>query len=63
MDSIESIAGYSTAMSQVKLQNAVDVKVLKMAQGSQQMIGDLLTETLDSVTQDMKTQGGVDAYA
>lgn len=67
MDSIESIAAYSTAMSQAQLQNAVAVKVMKMAQGSSQMVADLLTQALDSVKQSMeassKDTGGIDTYA
>ena len=68
MDSIESIAAYSTAMSQARLQDAVSIKVLKMAQNSQQMVGDMLTQALDSVAESMKsasqgTSGGIDTIA
>jgi hypothetical protein len=65
MDSIESIAALSTIMSQVKLQNAVDVKVLKMAQGTDQIVADMLAQALDSVRQSVGAAqpGGVDTYA
>jgi flagellar hook-basal body complex protein FliE len=67
MDSIESIAAYSTAMSQAQLQNAVAIKVMKMAQGSDKMVGDMLTQALDTVRQSMEatsqTTGGIDTYA
>jgi len=68
MDSVESIAAYSTAMSQARLQDAVSIKVLKMAQNSQQMVGDMLTQALDNVAESMKsagqgTSGGIDTIA
>lgn len=53
MDSIDSIAAWSTAMSQAQVQSAVSTKVLKLAQDQQQTTADLLTATLDSVKQSM----------
>jgi hypothetical protein len=55
MDSIESIAAFSTAMSQTQVQSEVSMKVLKMAQGQDQMVADLLVDAMDSVQQSMES--------
>lgn len=54
MDSVSSIASYSTALSQAQLQSAVSIKVLKMAQGTDQVVASLLVQALDSVEQSME---------
>lgn len=51
--SIDSIASMSTAMSQAQLQSAVSVKVLKMAQGQDQVAADLLNSALQDVQESM----------
>lgn len=51
--SIDSIASMSTAMSQAQLQSAVSVKVLKMAQGQEQVAADLLNSALQDVQESM----------
>ncbi len=50
---IDAIAGFSTALKQSELQGAVAVKVLKMAQGQDQVAADMLADALDSVQQSM----------
>ena len=60
--SIESIASLSTAMSQVELQNAVSIKVLKLAQGQDQVAADMLDAALQSV-EDSMAQFAEDAGA
>jgi len=54
MDSIESIANLSTALSQAQLRSAVSMRVLKMAQGADQVAADLIAETMDNVAQSME---------
>lgn len=54
MSSINNIANLSPALSQAQLRSAVAVKVLKMAQGSEQMVADMLTQALESVQQSME---------
>jgi hypothetical protein len=54
MSSIDSIASLSTALSQAQLQSAVSMKVLKMAQGTDQVAADMLADALDSVAQSME---------
>lgn len=55
MDSVSSIAAYSTALSQARVQSAAATKVAKLAQGSQQMVADLLTQALGDVQESMRT--------
>lgn len=54
MSSINRIANLSPALSQAQPRSAVAVKVLKMAQGSEQMVADMLTRALESVQQSME---------
>ncbi|MCL2330751.1 MAG: YjfB family protein [Phycisphaerae bacterium] len=63
MDTTNNIAAYSTAMSQANLQSAVSTKVLKMAQNSQQSVGDMITQMLDSLEESMKAANNIDTYA
>lgn len=66
MDSVESIAAYSTALSQAQLQAAVGTKVLKLAQGQDQIIADLLSSTMENLQQTIEsaaTSAGLDTYA
>jgi hypothetical protein len=68
MDSIESIAAFSTAQSMAELQNAVAVKVLKLAQGQGQVAADLISETTDNLEQTITSLaenlgGQLDSYA
>ena len=66
MDSVESIAAYSTALSQAQLQAAVGTKVLKLAQGQDQVIADLLSSTMENLQQTIEsaaTSTSLDTYA
>jgi hypothetical protein len=54
MSMIDSIAGFSTALKQAELQGAVAIKVLKMAQGQDQVVADLLADALQSVEQSVE---------
>lgn len=49
MSTIDSIAGFSTAMSQAKLQSEVAVRVLKLAQGQSQPAAALLEAAMENV--------------
>ncbi len=68
MDSIEGIAAFSTAMSQAQLKSDVSTKVLKLAQGQQQVVADLLSSAMESVQQTIEATAGdaggnLDAFA
>jgi len=54
MSSIAGIANLSTALSQAQLQSAVAIKVMKMAQGQDQVTADLLDAALQSVEASME---------
>lgn len=54
MSMIDTIAGFSTAFKQAEVQAAVAVKVLKMAQGQDQVAANLLADALESVEQSME---------
>ena len=54
MSSIDSIASLSTALSQAQLSSAVSMKVLKLAQGQDQVAADLLDSALESIQAGME---------
>lgn len=49
MDLVNDIASLSTALSTAQVQNAAGIKVLKMAQGQQQVAADLISEAVETV--------------
>lgn len=68
MDSVESIAAFSTAQKQAELQIAIATKVLKMAQGQSQVTADFLSSAMENAQQQIEQfvgdQGSaVDTYA
>lgn len=68
MSMIDGIASFSTAMSQLRVQNEAAVRILKLAQGQGQTTANMVTESLEqlqaSVEQMAEGLGdGFDAYA
>ena len=60
MSLVDSIASFSVAKSMAEAKMAASMKVLKMAQGQQQVAADLLTSALEDVVE-MTEQFAADA--
>ncbi|HSW46174.1 MAG TPA: YjfB family protein [Phycisphaerae bacterium] len=57
MDLISGIASLSTALSTARLQNEVGIKVLKIAQGQQQVAADLVNAATETIVESLKQLG------
>ena len=59
MDLISDIASLSTALSMAQIQNAVGVKVLKIAQGQQQAAADLIEAAVETMLEAVEQFDGL----